>query len=53
MFVISDADSASDLIGRSFQATSLAIDRFVAAGVFRQVTVGRRNQAFDAPEIPA
>ena len=39
------------MIGRSFQATSLAIDRFVSAGILRQMTVGRRNRAFEAPEI--
>jgi Fic family protein len=45
------ANTASDLIGRSFQATSQAIDRLVKAGVLRQVTVGRRNRAFEAPEL--
>ena len=45
------ATTASDLIGRSFQATSLAIDRLVEAGVLKQVTVGRRNRAFEAPEL--
>ena len=43
--------TASDLVGRSFQATSQAIDRLVEAGVLRQVTVGRRNRAFEAPEL--
>ena len=43
--------TASDLIGRSFQATSQAIDRLVEAGVLKQVTVGRRNRAFEAPEL--
>ena len=43
--------TASDLIGRSFQATSRAIDRLVEAGVLKQVTVGRRNRAFEAPEL--
>ena len=45
------ANTASDLIGRSFQATSLAIDRLVGAGILTQVTVGRRNRAFEAPEL--
>ena len=45
------ATTASDLIGRSFQATSQAIDRFVEAGILKQVTVGRRNRAFEAPEL--
>ena len=43
--------TASELIGRSFQATSLAIDRLAQAAILRQVTVGRRNRAFEAPEL--
>ena len=43
--------TASDLIGRSFQATSQAIDRLVETGILKQVTVGRRNRAFEAPEL--
>ena len=45
------ATTASDLIGRSFQATSQAIDRLVGTGILKQVTVGRRNRAFEAPEL--
>ena len=45
------ANTASDLVKRSFQATSQAIDRLVEAGVLTQVTVGRRNRAFEAPEL--
>ncbi len=45
------ANTGSDLIGRSFQATSQAIERLVEAGVLKQVTVGRRNRAFEAPEL--
>ena len=45
------ATTASDLIGRSFQATSQAIERLVEADVLTQVTVGRRNRAFEAPEL--
>ncbi len=45
------ANTASDLIGRSFQATSQAIDRLVEADVLNQVTVGRRNRAFEAPGL--
>ena len=45
------ANTASDLIGRSFQATSTAIDRLVGAGILTQVTLGRRNRAFEAPEL--
>ena len=43
------ATTASDLIGRSFQATSQAIDRLVETGILKQVTGGRRNRAFEAP----
>ncbi len=43
--------SAANLIGRSFQATNEAVTRLEAAGVVRQVNVGRRNRAFEAPAI--
>ena len=43
--------SAADLIGRSFQATNEAMARLAAAGVVRQVNIGRRNRAFEAPAI--
>lgn len=43
--------SAASLIGRSFQATNQAMTRLEAAGVVRQVNVGRRNRAFEAPAI--
>ncbi|HWS91077.1 MAG TPA: Fic family protein, partial [Mycobacterium sp.] len=42
---------ASDLVGRSFQQTNQAIARLVDAQVLKQVTVGRRNRAFEAAEI--
>ncbi len=43
--------SAADVIGRSFQATNDAMNRLLAAGVVRQVSVGRRNRAFEAPAV--
>ena len=43
--------TASELIGRSFQATNQAIERLVGAGILSQVTLGRRNRAFEAPEM--
>ena len=43
--------TAAELIGRSFQAANQAIDRLVAAEVLVQVSVGRRNRAFEAPEL--
>jgi Fic family protein len=42
---------AADLIGRTFQATNQAISRLVDAGVLKQVNLGRRNRAFEAPEL--
>ena len=43
--------TASELVGRSFQATSLAMDHLVEAGVLVQVSIGRRNRAFEAHEL--
>jgi len=42
---------AAELIGRSFPQTNAAIARLAKAGVLAQVTVGRRNRAFEAKEI--
>ena len=44
---------ATELIGRSFQATNGAVERLVEAGVLQQVNVARRNRAFEAPELIA
>jgi Fic family protein len=41
---------AAALIGRSFEQTNAAIERLTEAGILSQVTVGRRNRAFEAPE---
>jgi hypothetical protein len=38
----------SDIAPLPFKATSDAVDRLQAAGVVRQVTLGRRNRAFEA-----
>lgn len=43
--------SAAELIGRSFPQTSQAIERLLDAKVLRQVNVGKRNRAFEAPAI--
>ncbi|HEX4865707.1 MAG TPA: Fic family protein [Acidimicrobiales bacterium] len=43
--------SASDLIGRSFPQSNAAIARLINAGILKQVTVGRRNRAFEAPDV--
>ncbi len=46
-------DSAAALIGRTFKPAADAIERLVDAGILKQVTVGRRNRAFEAPEVIA
>ena len=43
--------SAAGLIGRSFPAVNDAIARLADAGILRQISVGRRNRAFEAPEV--
>lgn len=45
------ASTAAQLIDRSFQAAGQAIDRLVSAGVLAQVSAGRRNRTFEAPEL--
>jgi Fic family protein len=42
--------TAAALIGRSFPATNAAVERLTKAGILRQLTVGRRNRAFESPE---
>lgn len=44
-------NSAAELIDRSFAQTNQAIARLVEAEILRQVTVGRRNRAFEAAEV--
>jgi Fic family protein len=46
-------NSAAALIGRSFKAANDAISTLTEAGVLRQVNVGRRNRAFEAPDVIA
>ena len=43
-------DGAATLIGRTFNPANEAIQRLVEAGILRQVNVGRRNRAYEAPE---
>ena len=43
--------AAADLISRSLRATNEAITRLSAAEVLTQVTLGRRNRAFEAREL--
>lgn len=42
---------AARTLGRSFKAASGAIDELVRAGVLEQVNAGRRNRAFEAPDV--
>ena len=42
---------AADLIKRSFVQTNEAIARLEEAGILHKMTIGRRNRAFEAPEI--
>ena len=44
-------DSAAQIIGRTFQATNQAIGRLLAAGILHQTNIGRRNRAFEAPDL--
>ena len=43
--------SAAELSGRSFKAANDGIARLVDAGILRQISVGRRNRAFEAPDV--
>src|SRR5580658_9983873 len=42
---------AATLISRSYPQTNAAIARLVSAGILSQITIGRRNRAFEAPAI--
>ncbi len=45
------AESAAALLGRTYASANDAIQRLVRADILRQITVGRRNRAYEAPEI--
>jgi Fic family protein len=45
--------SIATLIGRTYPAANNAVASLVEAGVLRQVNIGRRNRAYEAPEIIA
>jgi hypothetical protein len=47
------ADGAATLLGRTYKPAAAAIQRLVDAGILRQVNVGRRNKAFEAPDVIA
>ncbi len=44
-------NGAAELINRSFPQTNEAVARLTEAGALSQVTVGKRNRAFEAKEI--
>jgi hypothetical protein len=44
-------NSAATLVGRSFKAVNEAINRFVDADILEQISVGKRNRAFEAGEV--
>lgn len=44
-------DSAATLIKRTFKPADGAIQRLVKAGILRQISIGRRNRAFEAPDV--
>ena len=48
---VTTVTTAAPLISRSVQATNEAFRRLEAAEVVRQVSVGRRNRAFEVPAI--
>ena len=43
--------SAAALVGRSVQAVNQAIARLQSTGVLKQITIGRRNRAFEADAL--
>ena len=45
------AESVATLLGRTFKPANEAIQRLLQAGILVQITVGRRNRAYEAPEI--
>lgn len=44
-------NSAAALIGRTYPAANNAVAQLTDAGILRQVNIGRRNRAYEAPEI--
>jgi Fic family protein len=46
-------NTAVAITGRTFAAANAAVDRLAEAGILRQTTVGRRNRAFESPDVIA
>lgn len=44
-------DGAATLIGRTFNPANEAVQRLCDTGILKQTTIGRRNRAFEAPEV--
>ncbi len=44
-------ESAALLIERTYNPANEAIKRLVDAGILQEITIGRRNRAYEAPEI--
>jgi len=44
-------ESAARLIGRTFKPANDAVTRLVDTGILRQISIGRRNRAFEAPDV--
>jgi Fic family protein len=44
-------EGAARLLGRTYNPANDAIRRLVEVGILRQITIGRRNRAYEAPEI--
>jgi Fic family protein len=44
-------EGAATLIDRTYNPANEAIQRLKQAGILRQITIGRRNRAYEAPEI--
>ena len=45
------ASSAAELVGRTFPAVNDAIARLAKVGVVTQISIGKRNRAFEAKEV--
>lgn len=43
--------TVEELIGRSFEAANQSVARLVEAGIATQTALGRRNRAFEVPEL--
>jgi len=51
--VVLTVNETARILDRSFTAANTAIEELVKAKILRQVTIGKRNRAFEAPEVIA